>query len=207
MPPSRRPHDAPSHTWSVPIPPPVRKARFDVRPWGDGPNPARELLPYVDNVSLVDLISGYERAAGYDVPSTYAGIVLDHFNFGDLTAYLAGEPHSAYWAKEARSHSSAATAARWDAGLWKPECLLTAAWSRGAASLSLSARSATTGPSAPSCSDGASTSAQAARLLPSRQFSRNTGRRCTVDALGLTSTRCTHLPPTARGRRRSRHRV
>ena len=77
----------------MPIPPPARKVRFDVRPWGDGPDPARELLPYVDNVSLVDLISGYERAAGYDVPGTYAGIVLDHFNFGDLTAYLAGEPH------------------------------------------------------------------------------------------------------------------
>jgi hypothetical protein len=83
----------------VPTPPSVRKVRFDVRPWGNGPDPARELLPYVDNVSLVDLISGYERAAGYDVPGTYAGIVLDHFTFGDLTAYLAGEPHCAYRAK------------------------------------------------------------------------------------------------------------
>src|SRR5262249_52407636 len=69
------------------------------RRWDDGPDPARELLPYVDNVSLVDLISGYEHAAGYDVPGTYAGIVLDHFNFGDLNTYLTGEPHSSYWAK------------------------------------------------------------------------------------------------------------
>ncbi|MEV0136117.1 hypothetical protein AB0H83_47735 [Dactylosporangium sp. NPDC050688] len=83
----------------MPTLPPVRKIRFDVRRWGDDPDPARELLPYIDNVSLVDLISGYEHAAGYDVPGAYAGIVLDHFNFGDLTGYLTGEPHSAYWAK------------------------------------------------------------------------------------------------------------
>lgn len=82
----------------MPIPPPVRKVRFDVRPWRDGPDPARELLPYVDDVSLVDLISGYEHAARYDVPGKYAGIVLDHFNFGDLSAYLTGEPDSTYWA-------------------------------------------------------------------------------------------------------------
>ncbi|MFL6055443.1 MAG: hypothetical protein ACJ72W_21455 [Actinoallomurus sp.] len=86
-------------TWPVPAPPLIRKVRFDVRPWGDGPGPARELLPYIDNVSLVDLVSGFEHAAGYDVPGTYAGIVLDYFNFGDLTAYLTGQPDSAYWAK------------------------------------------------------------------------------------------------------------
>lgn len=77
---------------------PVRRVRFDVRPWSDGLDPARELLPYVDNVSLVDLVSGYERAAGFDVPGAYAGVVLDHFNFGDLAAYLTGKPDTAYWA-------------------------------------------------------------------------------------------------------------
>jgi hypothetical protein len=81
------------------VPPqlPLRRVRFDVRPWGDGPDPARELLPFVDDVSLVDLVSGYEHAAGFDVPGAYAGLVLDRFNFGDLTAYLNGEPDSAYW--------------------------------------------------------------------------------------------------------------
>jgi hypothetical protein len=59
-------------------------------------DPARELVPYVDNVRLVDLVRGYELAAGFDVPGAYAGIVLDHFRFGDLTAYLTGEPESAY---------------------------------------------------------------------------------------------------------------
>jgi hypothetical protein len=76
----------------------VRRVRFDVRPWGDSSDPARELLPFVDDVSLVDLVSGYEHAAGFDVPGAYAGLVLDHFNFGGLTAYLIGRPDSADWA-------------------------------------------------------------------------------------------------------------
>jgi hypothetical protein len=81
----------------VPPPLPVRRVRFDVRPWSDGSDPARELLPQVDNVSLVDLVAGYERAAGFDVPGAYAGVVLEHFNFGDLAGYLTGRPDSAYW--------------------------------------------------------------------------------------------------------------
>lgn len=56
-------------------------------------------MPYVDNVSLVDLVSGYEHAAGYDIPGRYAGLVLDHFNYGDLTSYLTGRPDSPYWSK------------------------------------------------------------------------------------------------------------
>jgi hypothetical protein len=87
----------------VPSSPPLRRVRFDVRPWGrpcgDDPDPERELLPCVDDVSLVDLISGYEHAAGFDVPGAYAGLVLDRFNFGDPTAYLLGRPDSAYWTK------------------------------------------------------------------------------------------------------------
>jgi hypothetical protein len=54
------------------------------------------LLALVDDVSLVDLVSGYEHAAGFDVPGQYAGLVLDHFKFGDLAAYLTGRPDSAY---------------------------------------------------------------------------------------------------------------
>ncbi|UQU62218.1 hypothetical protein COUCH_24645 [Couchioplanes caeruleus] len=80
----------------MPTLPPIRRVRFDIRPWGDSADPARELLPFVDNVSLVELASGYEHAAGFDVPGAYAGLVLDHFNFGDLIAYLTGQPDSAY---------------------------------------------------------------------------------------------------------------
>ncbi|WP_233604480.1 hypothetical protein [Micromonospora sp. HM5-17] len=84
----------------MPTRPFIRKVRFEIRPWGNGPDPARELLPYVDTVSLVDLVSAFERAAGYDVPGQYAGIVLDYFNFGDLTSYLTGRPDSGYWARK-----------------------------------------------------------------------------------------------------------
>ncbi|BEL06325.1 hypothetical protein Q0Z83_045160 [Actinoplanes sichuanensis] len=81
----------------MPSPLTIRRVRFDVRPWGDDADPARELHPFVDNVSLVELVAGYERSSGFDVPGAYAGLVLDHFNFGDLTAYLMGEPEAAYW--------------------------------------------------------------------------------------------------------------
>jgi hypothetical protein len=52
---------------------------------------------YIDDVSLLELVSGYELAAGYDVPGQYAGLLLNHFNFGDLSSYLTGQPDSAYW--------------------------------------------------------------------------------------------------------------
>jgi hypothetical protein len=71
--------------------------RFDVRPWGNGNSPARELLPFVDGVSMVDLVGAYELAAGFDAPGQYAGLVLDHSRFGDLASYLIGEPESAYF--------------------------------------------------------------------------------------------------------------
>jgi hypothetical protein len=75
----------------------VRKIRFDLQPWESGGE--YSLVPYVDNVSLIDLVSGYEHAAGFDVPGKYAGLVLSRFSFGDLTAYLDGRPESPYWAK------------------------------------------------------------------------------------------------------------
>ncbi|MEV6597729.1 hypothetical protein AB0M36_12770 [Actinoplanes sp. NPDC051346] len=85
----------------MPSLPLIRRVRFDLRPWGDSSSDrARELLPIVDNVSLVDLVSGYEHAAGFDVPGAYAGPVLDHFKFGDLTAYLIGQPDATYWANK-----------------------------------------------------------------------------------------------------------
>ncbi|PRY18933.1 hypothetical protein [Pseudosporangium ferrugineum] len=70
--------------------------RFDVRPWDGSPGAARELVPLVDGVSLVELVAGFERAAGFDVPGAYAGLVLEHSRFGELTGYLAGAPESSY---------------------------------------------------------------------------------------------------------------
>ena len=77
----------------------VRKVHFEVGPWGAGPDKARELLPFVDGVSLRELVSGFEHVAGYDLAGRYVGIVLDHFDFGDLATYLSGQPDSCYWAK------------------------------------------------------------------------------------------------------------
>ena len=75
----------------------MRKIRFEVRSCGTGPDPGRELLPFIDNASMVDLVCGYELAAGYDVPGAYAGTILERFNYGDLASYLTGTPDSAYW--------------------------------------------------------------------------------------------------------------
>jgi hypothetical protein len=78
----------------------TRKVGFEIRPWGGEPGGARELLPLVDGMSLVDLVAGFEKAAGYDMAGGYAGLVVDHFNFGDLTSYLTGEPGSSYWEEQ-----------------------------------------------------------------------------------------------------------
>jgi hypothetical protein len=68
--------------------------RFEVRPWEDS---GHELLPLVDGMSLADLVSDFERAAGYRPTGGYAGLVLEHSNFGDLGNYLHGEADSPYW--------------------------------------------------------------------------------------------------------------
>jgi hypothetical protein len=85
------------HTQAVPVAAPVRKIRFDLQPWEFGGEYA--LVPYVDNVSLIHLVAGYEHAAGFDVAGKYAGLVLGRFSCGDLTAYLGGRPDSPHWAR------------------------------------------------------------------------------------------------------------
>jgi hypothetical protein len=78
----------------MPSPQPIRIVRFDIRLSGDGSDPARLLLPYVDDVSLVDLISDYENAAGFDVPGAYAEVIIDNIE-GGLAPYLLGRPDPA----------------------------------------------------------------------------------------------------------------
>ncbi|GAA4604929.1 hypothetical protein GCM10023107_69980 [Actinoplanes octamycinicus] len=75
----------------------MREVRFEVRPWDGSLDPPREVLAFVDDVSFVDLVSGYEKAAGFDVPGQYAGLVVDFFRFGDLNDYLLGRPEGGYW--------------------------------------------------------------------------------------------------------------
>jgi hypothetical protein len=66
---------------------------FEIRRWDET---GRELVPLVDGVSLVDLVSEFEHAAGDQPAGGYAGLVLDHGNFGDLGNYLHGKPDSPY---------------------------------------------------------------------------------------------------------------
>lgn len=70
---------------------------FQVEPWDE--HGGHELVPYVDDVRLLDLVSTYERAAHFDVAGQYAGLVLDHFNYGDLGEYLTGESRGGFGGK------------------------------------------------------------------------------------------------------------
>lgn len=62
--------------------------RFEVRLWAGGPD--RELLPFVDDLSLADLVAQYEQAAAHDTAGGYAGLVLENLDYSDLTGYLTG---------------------------------------------------------------------------------------------------------------------
>lgn len=42
-----------------------------------GVRPFVEVVPYVDGVSLVDLVSSFESGRGHDVPGSYAGLARD----------------------------------------------------------------------------------------------------------------------------------
>ncbi|MET8082444.1 hypothetical protein [Micromonospora sp. NPDC005237] len=79
------------------------------------PDAAGELVPHVDDVSLVNTVSGVKHVARHDVPGAYAGAVLDHVRVGDLAAHLTWQlatgtvallvcdcEEVAYWPLEAR---------------------------------------------------------------------------------------------------------
>jgi hypothetical protein len=51
---------------------------------------AREVVPFVDGTSLVELVGSFERQRGLSPAGGYAGIIPAHFNFGDLTRYYLG---------------------------------------------------------------------------------------------------------------------
>ena len=52
----------------------------------------RRVTPTVDGIILIEVVRVYETARGFDVPGSYEGLIIDHFRFGDLTAYLSGAP-------------------------------------------------------------------------------------------------------------------
>jgi hypothetical protein len=49
------------------------------------------MLPIVDSRSLADLAGEFESRVGYEPAAGYAGPVLEHYDFGDLSLYLLGE--------------------------------------------------------------------------------------------------------------------
>jgi len=66
------------------------KIRFEVYRWAGGPH--RELVPIVDDISLVDRVTSYEQTAAFDVVDGYAGLVLENLGHNDLATYLTGGP-------------------------------------------------------------------------------------------------------------------
>lgn len=50
-----------------------------------------EVEPFVDGVSLRDLVGAFERERRYEPSGAYSGLVPAYFNFGDFAAYLLGE--------------------------------------------------------------------------------------------------------------------
>lgn len=62
----------------------------------------RALVPYVDGVSLVDLVETYEGVAKFDVVGGYGGIEPQKFNFGDLRLYYLGA-QNAQWPSPRRA--------------------------------------------------------------------------------------------------------
>jgi hypothetical protein len=51
---------------------------------------AREVVPLVDDTSLVELAGSFERERGFSPAGGYAGLIPEHFRFGELTRYYLG---------------------------------------------------------------------------------------------------------------------
>jgi hypothetical protein len=68
-----------------------QEIRFDIRPFGGS---ARELVPVVSARTLADLAAAFETDQGFTPAGRYMGLVLDYYDFGDLTRYLTGVEES-----------------------------------------------------------------------------------------------------------------
>jgi hypothetical protein len=52
---------------------------------------AVQMVPMIDLHALTDLAEAFETRMGHEPVGGYAGLVLEHYNFGDLNQYLTGE--------------------------------------------------------------------------------------------------------------------
>lgn len=50
----------------------------------------RELLPLVDNASLVELVQRFEENRNFDVAGGYGGLIPEFYRYGSLFDYLLG---------------------------------------------------------------------------------------------------------------------
>lgn len=66
----------------------LQRIEFDFRPLYRG---AVQMVPVIDSRSLADMAQEFESSAGYTPVGRYAGLVLEHYDFGDIDLYLAGE--------------------------------------------------------------------------------------------------------------------
>jgi hypothetical protein len=66
---------------------PARTAGFLIRSFE---RTSRELVPTVGSQTLVELVTDFERSNDMDPVGGYAGLVLDHYAFGDPAEYLLG---------------------------------------------------------------------------------------------------------------------
>jgi hypothetical protein len=67
---------------------PARSVAFQVRRAPTGPTLL--LMPVIDGIDLLDLVSAYEVHAGWDPAGGYAGLSLERPAVVDLTRYLLG---------------------------------------------------------------------------------------------------------------------
>ena len=88
-----------------------QEIRFDVRPFGGS---ARELVPVVSSRSLADRAAAFETDRGLTPAGRYMGLVLDYYNFGDLTRYLTGVEES--WEGDPVQLLSCSSCGEW--GCW-----------------------------------------------------------------------------------------
>jgi hypothetical protein len=56
-----------------------------------GPTGPLMLTPVVDGRPLTELVAEFESRQGYSPAGDYAGLVPDHFRFGDLPRYFLGQ--------------------------------------------------------------------------------------------------------------------
>lgn len=70
-----------------------------VRALAENSQPPDCVVPFIDGHDLVELITEYEMAEGYEPVGGYDGIVPTSFTYGPLLAYYLGARGDGYWGK------------------------------------------------------------------------------------------------------------